>query len=296
MTISDAQLKTWAKQGPTAQFTETYETLRNCLNDSSSPYYSKDFSIFLQGSYKNDTNVYGDSDVDVVIRLNETVYTDLSTLSEEDKQLWDAARAAADYTLDQFKTDVIGWLVKKYGSDVQPGSKAICIKGHGARRKADVLVCCKHRRYKRFKSWNDQDFFEGISFFNSSGVRIDNFPAQHSDNCTKKHQDSKNWFKHTARIYKNLRNTMIEKGQIEDGLAPSYFIEGLLWNVPLDRFGGTEQQNFLDTLNWLWKADRSKFVCANGLYFLFHPTSLATWRAEKCDKFLSKAIEYWNTA
>lgn len=296
MTISEDQLTTWAKQGPTAQFTATYDSLKTCLNDSNSPYYPKDFSIFLQGSYKNDTNVYGDSDVDVVIRLNQTFYTDLSNLSEEDKKLWNAARSDADYTLDQFKKDVTGWLVKKYGNDVQPGTKAIYIRDNGSRRNADILVCCKHRRYTRFKSWNDQSYHEGISFFNSNGVRIDNFPTQHSDNCTTKHQDSKNWFKPTARIYKNLRNAMIEKKLIVDGLAPSYFIEGLLWNVPLDRFGGTEQQNFRDTLDWLWKADRSKFVCANNLYYLFHPTSLVTWRAEKCETFLSKAIDYWNAA
>ena len=31
MAISEAQLETWGKQGPTAQFTATYETLRNVL-------------------------------------------------------------------------------------------------------------------------------------------------------------------------------------------------------------------------------------------------------------------------
>jgi Nucleotidyltransferase domain len=72
VTISEQQLETWARRGPTAQFTATYETLRNVLNDTRSPYYPKDYTIFLQGSYKNDTNVYGDSDVDVVIRLNQT--------------------------------------------------------------------------------------------------------------------------------------------------------------------------------------------------------------------------------
>jgi hypothetical protein len=296
VTISDDQLKTWAKQGPTAQFTATYDTLKNYLNDSSSPYYLKDFSVFLQRSYRNDTNVYGDSDVDVVIRLNQTFYTDLSNLSDEDTNLWNAARSDPEYTLDRFKKDVTGWLVKKYGSRVRPGTKAIYIDGDGSRRNADVLVCCKHRRYTRFKSWNDQNYIEGISFLNSSSGRIDNFPAQHSDGCTKKHQDSKNWFKHTARIYKCLRNTMIEKNLIEDGLARSYFIEGLLWNVPVDRFGGTEQQNFRDTLEWLWGTDRSKLACANDLYYLSHPTSPVTWRAEKCEKFLSKAIDYWNTA
>jgi hypothetical protein len=295
VTISEEQLKTWAKLGPASQFTATYETLKTWLTDSSSPYFPKDFSIFLQGSYKNDTNVYGDSDVDIVIRLNEVFYTDLSNLSEEDKGLFNAARSKPVYTLDQFKQDVTGWLVKRYGSDVQPGKKAIYVKGNGSRRSADVLVCGKHRRYTRFKSWSDQHYYEGVSFLSSNGDLINNFPVQHSDNCTKKHQDSRNWFKHTVRIYKNLRNAMIEKKLIEARLAPSYFIESLLWNVPLGRFGGTEQQNFYDTLEWLHGAERSKFVCANDLFLLLHPTSLVTWRADDCEMFIRKAIEYSNT-
>jgi hypothetical protein len=44
------------------------------------------------------------------------------------------------------------WLTKKYGNDVQPGTKAIFIKGSGARRDADVLVCAKLRRYHHFKN------------------------------------------------------------------------------------------------------------------------------------------------
>src|SRR4051794_23675527 len=109
------------------------------------------------------------------------------------------------------------WIINKYGVDVRPGTKAIYIKGDNNRRNADVLVCCKLRRYTRFKNWNDQTFIEGIAFYDSAGNRIDNFPTQHSDNCTKKHQETENWFKHTVRIYKNLRNAMIGKRMIEDG-------------------------------------------------------------------------------
>ena|SRR5215469_9712178 len=75
--------------------------------------------------------------------------------------------------------------------------------------------------------------------------------------------------------------------KIEDGLAPSYFIEGLLYNVPVDRFGGGDPNNFIDVLSWLLAADRSKFVCANEMFYLYHPTALETWRVEKCDRFLN---------
>jgi hypothetical protein len=41
-----------------------------------------------------------------------------------------------------------------------------------------------------------------------------------------------------VRVFKNMRNSMIEKGFLAEGVAPSYFIEGMLWNVPNDRFTG----------------------------------------------------------
>ena len=131
------------------------------MNDSNSPYYPKSFTIFLQGSYKNDTNVYADSDVDVIIRLDEVFYTGLDKLAVEDTKLYETARSDATYSLAKFKADVVAWLTRKYGSDVKPGTKAIFIKGSGSRRDADVLVCAKLRRYYRFKNWDDQRYVEG---------------------------------------------------------------------------------------------------------------------------------------
>lgn len=81
---------------------------------------------------------------------------------------------------------------------------------------------------------------------------------------------------------------------IEPKLAPSYFLEGLLYNVPEHRFGGSQQANFIDTLNWISDADRSKFVCANEQFFLLNDYSPVTWRASKCDAFLAAAYRYWN--
>jgi hypothetical protein len=296
MAISESQLETWAKQGATAQFTSTYSTLSSCLSDTQSPYSKRDFSIFLQGSYKNDTNIYADSDVDLVIRLNDVFYSDLANLPADDQVTFNAAKSDASYNLHNFRSEVLSWLITKYGADVVPGKKAIFVKGNGNRRDADVLPCAKLRRYYSFKSWTDQRYVEGIRFFLPDNSYIDNFPNQHHDNCTTKHQNTNSWFKRTVRAYKNLRNTMIDKNIISADLAPSYFLEGLLYNVPNERFGGSHQLNFKDTLDWLIAADRSKFECANGLYYLLHPTSLVTWRAEKCDAYLKAAKKYWDDA
>ena len=110
------------------------------------------------------------------------------------------------------------------------------------------------------------------------GTRITIFPSIYSDNCTKKHKDTRNWFKHTVRVYKNLRNTMIEKRLFQAGVAPPYFIEGLLYNVPAEKFGGTgaNRKNSKDTMFWLNTTDRSKLVCANEQFYLCHPTSPVT--------------------
>lgn len=291
MAISEAQLLTWSKQGPTAQFTATYETLRSVLNDPASPYYFKSFEIFLQGSYKNTTNVYGDSDVDVVIRLDTVFYTDLYFLNAEETARYNAQRSAGTYSLDEFKPSVVAWLTKKYGTDVKPGKKAVFIKGNGGRRDADVLICAKLRRYYSFPQYGSPTFVDGICFFLPDGTRIENYPEKHSENCTAKHQATNQWFKHTVRIFKNLRNTMIEKGTISDGLAPSYFIEGLLYNVPNHRFGGGERLNFSDVLQWLLSADRSSFVCANEQYKLLG-NGHVTWPAQNCTAFLNSVKAY----
>jgi len=185
-------------------------------------------------------------------------------------------------------------LRSQFGQTVAAGNKAIFIPGNGARRDADVLACAEHRRYFQFTDGGPQDYYEGVCFFLPDGTLIENYPKMHLANCTAKHRATNTWFKPTVRLYKNMRNRMIEQGRIGEGLAPSYFIEGLLYNVPPDRFGGSHVANFTDTLNWLHAADRSNFVCANERFFLLRDGSKVTWRAASCVTFLNALVEFWN--
>jgi hypothetical protein len=293
MTISEDQLATWAHQGPTSQFTATYDTLKNVLKSSSAAYANRSFEIFLQGSYANDTNIYADSDVDVVIKTDEVYYSDVTNLSPEDKQTYEQGWSRATYQLSDFKREVVAWLTSYYGNAVHVGDKAITIAGNGTRRDADVIVCAEFKKFWSYKNSYNQSYESGICFFLPNGTQIENFPKQHSANCTIKHQATSQWFKRSARTYKNLRNKLIDMGALGEGVAPSYFIEGMLYNVPTDRFGGGHSANFIDTLNWIVGADRSKFLCANDQFYLLHDTSPVTWRADKCDAFLNAALNYW---
>lgn len=294
MPIPNLQLETWSHQGSVTQSAQTYETIRKVLSDNTSPYYSKDFSIFLQGSYGNNTNVYRDSDVDIVIRLNQTYYADIGALSEIAKSNYGKAFGKAAYGYEDFNADVIVWLGKKYGADVVPGKKAILIKGNGARRDADVLVCAQHRRYWDSSNGIDDQYDEGICFWTGSGIQIINFPKQHADNCTAKHKGTSNLFKPLVRVYKNMRNRMVDDGYIVDGLAPSYFIEGMLWNVPAGHFDKNLEDSFMDTFNWLLEADTIQLACANNLFWLVRDNSPNCWPTKDFDEYQAAAAKYWS--
>jgi hypothetical protein len=131
-----------------------------------------------------------------------------------------------------------------------------------------------------------------VAFF-SGGNRIDNFPKHHSANLTSKHQATKNNFKPMVRVFKNMRNSMIEKGLLADGAAPSYFIEGMLWNVPNEKFTGDFGSMWVVCYNWIVNADETKLACANDLYWLIRENSSVCWRPANFHTFTAALKKYW---
>lgn len=294
MAIPEAQLKTWAAQGSVVQSASTYDAIEKVLNDTASPYYLKDFSVFLQGSYGNDTNVWKDSDVDIVIRLNQTFYSDTSELEPAARSSWDTTYPDGQYGFEEFRKDVLDWLTKHFASDVKPGKKAIYIKGSNGRRDADVLVCVKLRRYRKGSTGVDNQYDEGVCFFLPDKTRIVNFPEQHRDNCTTKHQNTNEWFKKVVRVYKNMRNRMVEDGYLKEGVAPSYFIEGMLWNVPVHKYGVSFEDSFIATYDWIVECDKAKLACANDLYWLLREGGGNCWSPAEFETYIAAVRKYWN--
>ena len=227
MAIAEKQLETWASIGPSKQFTDTYQSMRGNLLDASAPYPVKDVEVFLQGSYGNDTNVYGDSDVDILLKHN-----DITEMTPKEQEHFKGVFSKdAEYGYTKFKPDAEGFIARLYNG-VQVAKKAVFVPCNNGRRNADALVCQQFRRYKSY-DFSVHDYHEGVAFY-SGGTRIENFPKQHSENITAKHQATKGNFKPMVRVFKSMRNSMIEKKLLADGVAPSYFIEGMLSNVPND--------------------------------------------------------------
>ena len=251
--------------------------------------------MFLQGSYGNDTNIYAESDVDIVIRLDDCFHSDLESLSDDEKSVYKQAFSDATYTHADFKRDVLSVLEGQYGLAVKAGDKAIAIDASGSRRKSDVIVATQFRRYFKFRSASDSEYVEGICFFNAAGERIANYPKQHSANLTAKHQASSQWLKPMARVFKNMRSRMVEDGLIRAGIAPSYYIEGLLYNVPNEKLTTSYQDCVVNTLNWYrQEASKTDLVCANEQYYLLRDGYHTCWRQAACDAFIEAAVQLWN--
>jgi len=292
--IAESQLDIWSGLGKTGQFTDTYNRIRENLLDKGAPYPLANTDAFLQGSYKNNTNVFADSDVDIVLKHDGAFYKDLSRLSASDRQAYDAAFAGGTvtYANSEFKKDATAYISRIY-NNVRVGKKAIYLPANNNRRNADVVIASAFRRYHVFKSLQNQRYDEGICFFTSSGTMIENFPKQHSDNCTTKHQNTKSWFKPMVRIFKNMRNTMIEKRLLAEGVAPSYFIEGMLYNVPDHKFGGSYQASWIDCFNHIVSAKRDDLVCANYMHWLVRDNSPTSWSGTHFDTFTAALKKFW---
>ena len=292
MAIPETQLDTWSHQGAVTQSKDTYATVKRALESDRAQHKSRNFQSFLQGSYGNHTNIYAESDVDVVIRLDETFYYDVNDLAPADRDAIVATFSAPDYGYDEFRADVIGALTAAFPGAVTPGNKAIKIAAGGNRRSSDVVAAAQFRHYRRFASAWDAQYEEGICFFTSSGDRVVNYPRQHSANCTAKNQATNQWFKPTVRILKNVRRAIVNDGLIEKKIAPSYFLEGLLYNVPNDKFGSSFKDTIVSSINWIRQTDRSQFVSANEQFVLFGNWP-ETWPVAHYDQFMNAFVGYW---
>ena len=279
MAIPESQLETWAKQGAITTAKTTADSIKNALNS----YGPKgvDFEVYLQGSYKNSTNIRGDSDVDVVAQLNSTFY---SNLSEEQKRI--LGLTPASYGWSDFRSDVLKALKSYYEqSQISEGNKSIKIKANNGRLPADVVVCCQYRRYRTVDSY---DYVEGMTFWTTNDNRqVINYPKVHYDNGVSKHKNSNQWYKPVVRLFKNSR------GSISGDIIPSYFLECMLYNVPSSNFDTSYQDTFCNVVNWLNKANLAEFVCQNGQLKLFGPTP-EQWSTNEAESFIQNIISLWN--
>lgn len=201
----------------------------------------------------------------------------------------------AIYLWDNFRADVLNALRAYCGaSKISEGNKSLKVGEESGRLPADIVVCLQYRKYQRFLSQSYEQYVEGIILYTVRENRIViNFPKSHYDNGVEKNASTNGWYKPTVRVFKNARTYLINKNIIEESLAPSYFIECLICNVPNNAFGRNYQETFCNVVNWLAKADFNSFVCQNGQLLLFGDSS-EQWSINAAKQFVYTLIEFWN--
>jgi len=298
MSIPESQLETWSHQGAVTTAAATHESVRAALSAPGSPLLGRGFEVYLQGSYRNTTNIRGDSDVDLVCQLNDVFFPDLSALDAYQRHLYSQHFSDASYGWHEFRRDCLASLRAYYGlGAVIEGNKCLKLSGNPGRLPADVVVCLQFRKYVRFLSYSDQQYVEGIRFFTlPEGREIINYPKPHYDNGVAKNASGRTngWYKPVVRMFKNARTYLAEHGDIPDDLAPSYFLECMLYNVRDWYFGQAYHASYDGIVQWLLAQGMQDFRCQNEQERLFGP-SPEQWSVESAQAIVSRFYILWET-
>lgn len=249
---------------------ETHHELREELEDGDLQGVSEglEFSTKLQGSYRNTTMVYGSGDVDVLVIRDDSFVADFSEVSSPPHA---PPTQNPRRMFDEHREGVYRTLQAQYGTQaVEQTDKAIEVDADSLPLKADVVPVLRYRRYWERTPY---DYTKGIVFWSQDDIRIENFPEKHRIQGTLKNSRTNGRYKPTIRVFKNLRNALVDEGKLSKEEVSSYYIECLLSNVPdsiiresdlRDRFEGVLAQ-----LESAAAADFPEYTMQHGMKPLF---------------------------
>jgi hypothetical protein len=296
MPIPLAQLNTWSNQGAIVSSSAAYASIRRALAQHPS-LEGKPLDIFLQGSYANDTNIYGDSDVDVVVVYQNAFYKDLSLLPLDKQALHEQIFSDAGYNWYDLKRDVLAALEAYYGRQaVVPGNKSIKVHTRPDGRPSDVIPALQFRRYAHFNAANDLSAHWGIQFFDVSNSPIVNYPKYHIERGVEKNkaEHTSGTYKRTVRVFKNLRNHLVDRGLLHEGAAPSYFIECALHNVTNTLFSSDYSRSVPAIADYLLAVNHGSLLSQNGVTPLIGPGP-TQWSSAGLNAFLLAIKTGWDS-
>ncbi len=286
--------QTWSKPPSETEQTKCENAermVRRAIQDSKE-LAGHQIQVFAQGSYRNNTNVREDSDVDICVRYMDTIFYSLPDgYGKEAFGLQDST-----YSYARYKDEIERALRSFFdNAEVRRGNKAFDIHANTYRVDADVVACFEHRRYV-VKDGGSYYYLSGTELRPDTGERVINWPHQHYESGVNKNNSTGDRFKKVVRALKHLRNEMVDQGVQMAQPIPSYLVECLVWNVPNQHFGHSEIiEDIRESLRYLYHNTKSldpckSFVEVNQLKWLFG--SGQPWTFERANTFLLSAWHY----
>ncbi len=186
--------------------------------------------IFAQGSYKANTNVRSDSDIDICVRCSDIFIAK----QPQGTTLRDISAQPASLNFISYREKIEEALSRRFSpTGFESGDKAFKIKENTYRINADVVPALEYREYFWLNS--RLVFRTGSCFYTTSGKFIINWPDQTYRNGVVKHDRTARRYKKVVRVLKGLRNEMQEQGVDSAKNISSFQISCLAYNV-MDAF------------------------------------------------------------
>ena len=255
MAIPIEILQKWARPGKNEMSSQTYHALREILMNKLDIPQS---DIYLQGSYRNSTNVRDNSDIDIVVEFSPK------------------------YDVRYLKDYVYRCVQNANNFHFTTGSKTVKYKGlRNQYVPADIVPCVTVA--------NKQDC---VKIYDSSrGIVIENYPKVHIRNVENKSGRTSGNSKKAVRMLKNARNYLEDKGY-RAGIS-SYTIECMVYNIPDGEFVGNEYDVYYHILNWLCnnKISLSSMKTQDGKNLLFYTGGRS---ANTASLFIDDLVNLWN--
>ncbi len=296
MPIPEDQLKIWAQPGRVRGAKGAHAAIRNALARHQWPEGVR-YMTYLQGSYRNNTHLRRQSDVDVVVELTSLPIRDSSLLPDSQKRLLKRSFPEPEYDWRPFRRDVLRVTTTAFGeSRVREGRKTLKLVMESPEIPVDVVVAARYLRYTEYSGEHSYKYTEGMGLYLPTESRwAVSYPHLHRRNGVEKEKATNGWFRRTIRMFKNARAQLVEEGRLAPATARSYQIECLLYNVPHGRLGTSHQSAYSSALYWLRGNDISRFRHQNQQVPLFYggPDSWNERDARNLTNVLVSQYEDW---
>lgn len=303
-TVSESQLSRWTQPGLDNEDEKSKNTermIREAINGH--PLLKTlPIAVYAKGSYRNNTNVRQDSDVDVAVEYEGIVFSEYGpdTSQREVRQARGTSAYSGPFLDDHGQTDMAMFkraiehaLVEAFGRPaVTRHNKVFTVRESRRSLAADVVPCGTYRKY-----WSPTRFHQGIQLLpdRPPGHRIVNYPQQHYDEGVSKNLATSKRFKCVVRILKNLENHMVDQRTCAE--VASYLIESLVFNAPNSCFlnSSTWGERTRAVLLHAWQ-DTEEAECekrwmeVNDIKYLFHRWQ--KWDRIEARTFVKAAWQY----
>lgn len=181
---------------------------------------------FLQGSYRNNTGIADINDVDIVAIRKQTTSTVFTGRLSFNGIPWEQIfQEIQDKLEDSYS----------YKGKTERGDKCITVNTNF---KADVVPAI-------YIADDENDPISVYSF--REGAERKNFPRIHYQNNVAKHAATDQTYKPTVRMFKKWARNQFEGTKV----APSFYVECLVYRVPDTHFNSDFAESFFDVGNYI---------------------------------------------